>query len=203
MVQVRVTSTNRRKVRQSWFHLRRAGLRRDRFGAYTGDLATRRQVERLRDYCGRKHLGFRINNAYGKRGNSYRSLFFRTHAPAFGHYYFCAYCGKLLPEKKVTVDHLYPVGCASRDLKMQKKLKRYHLKGINDPDNLVAACRECNQRKGRNMGRWIRRGKLGRHAWYWELRWAFRLAAVAGIVFLAVWLCLHTGVFREWTAAIR
>ncbi len=187
MIQVRVSGTKYRKARRSWFHLRWIGLRKDRYGAYTGELRGRRQVEKLKRYCEKKRLSFRIDNEYGRRGGSYRSIFFQTHAPAFGNYYFCAYCGRLLPKDRVTVDHLYPVGSASRDLKLQKKLKR-HIRGINDPDNLIAACRACNQKKGTEMGRWIRRGKIGRHAWYWELRWSFRFALAAGVIFLAVWL---------------
>ena len=186
MIQVRVSGTKYRKARRSWFHLRRIGLRKDGSGAYRGDLK-RRQVEKLKQYCEKKRLSFRIDNEYGRRGGSYRSIFFRTHAPAFGNYYFCAYCGRLLPENQVTVDHLYPVGTASQDLKVQKKLKR-RISGINDPDNLVAACRACNQKKGIQTGRWIRRGKIGRHAWYWELRWAFRFALAAGVVFLILWV---------------
>lgn len=190
MIRIRITGTNRRKVSRSWMRLRMWGLRKDRYGAYTGTVS-RRRVEKLRAYCERVHLRFRIDNEFGRRGGSYRSVFFRTHAPAFGRYYFCAYCGRLLPKRKVTVDHLYPVGSAARDLKMQKKLRRIHLSGINDPENLVAACRGCNQKKGKQMGRWIRKGKLGRHAWYWELRWAFRIVLAAGLLALLIYILMR------------
>jgi 5-methylcytosine-specific restriction endonuclease McrA len=185
-----VRSTNRRDVRGAWFHLRNLGLEEDRYGSYVGELSSERAVQKLKRYCERKHLSFHIDNAYGNRGGSYRSIFFRTHPPAFGHYYFCAYCGKLLPAKKVTVDHLYPVGSASRDPHMQKKLwKRFS--GINDPDNLVASCEECNRRKGENTGAWIRRGRRGRHAWYWELRWAFRIAFISAGAGLGIYALIR------------
>ena len=180
---VKVKSTKYRKAGRSWFRLRRFGLRKDRFGAYTGTIRGRRKLDRLAAYCDRKRLFFRIDNEYGKRGGVYRTIFFRTHRPVFFGCYFCAYCGRLLTKRAVTVDHLYPVGTAYRDPEMQKQLRSLHISGINDPDNLVAACRKCNQEKGKKMGAWIRRGRIGRHQWIWLLRWTLRLMIAA--VFIA------------------
>lgn len=44
----------------------------------------------------------------------------------------CRYCGATAPDAKLTVDHVTPVA----------------LGGSDSPDNLVAACRDCNYGKG-------------------------------------------------------
>ena len=186
---VRIKSTRHRPVWRSHFYLRRAGLQKDRFGNYAGTVSSKRKLLKLRAYCERKRLYFRIDNSYGSRGGSYRAIFFRTHRPAIGNRYFCAYCGKLLTEKNVTVDHLYPVGTAYKDPDMQKRLKKLHLSGINDPKNLVAACRTCNQKKGKKMGEWITKGRRGRHAAYWYLRWLLRVMIAAVLIWLVWRLC--------------
>ena len=110
-----------------------------------------RRARKLRAYCEKVHLHFQFWNAYGKRGSSYRKAFFDAHAPIFGDYYFCAYCGRLVRSDKVSVDHLYPVGRAGKSVTMQKLLKKKHFSGVNDPRNLVASCKSCNQKKGKKM----------------------------------------------------
>lgn len=159
------------------FRLRRFGLRRSEDKRYRGTLSERK-MERLREYCRQKHIKFYIDNEYGTRDAGYRARFFRNHAPVFGLFYFCAYCGRPLSKKRVTVDHLYPVAKVSRDPELQKKLKRQGIRELNSEKNLVAACYRCNQAKAAQMGAWIRKGKLGRHAWIWVVRWMLRIAFV-------------------------
>src|SRR5690349_2887498 len=43
----------------------------------------------------------------------------------------CCYCGQMAPDVKLTVDHVVPVS----------------LGGSDKPDNLVAACKDCNAGK--------------------------------------------------------
>ena len=102
-----------------------------------------------------------------KRGSSYRAAFFNNTSPDFFGFYTCAYCGKKLSYSKVTVDHLIPVGAVKRDEKLKKKL---HGKSVNDPSNLVASCLACNQKKGMDTGKWIRKGRLGRHPFYFRVK---------------------------------
>ena len=47
----------------------------------------------------------------------------------------CLYCGKDLPEKELTRDHVVPLSRGGRDIWM----------------NVVTACRRCNQHKGNKM----------------------------------------------------
>jgi 5-methylcytosine-specific restriction endonuclease McrA len=44
----------------------------------------------------------------------------------------CCYCGKYVPKKQRTLDHVHPQGRG----------------GTDTPDNLVLACKSCNSAKG-------------------------------------------------------
>ena len=141
---------------------------------------TKGNYRKIRKYCEKNDLTVRLTNALGRRRADYRRRFFRSHKPDIGKRYICVYCGKWLKREKVSVDHLYPIGQASRDVRLQKKLSRQGIRNINDPKNLVAACQSCNARKANQMGLWILRGKLGRHPGFWLLLYLAGLAAIAG-----------------------
>lgn len=177
------------------FRLRRFGLDRGEGKKYRG-LVTERKLERLKAYCREKHLKFYIDNRYGTRGSSYRARFLRNNDPVLGMFYFCAYCGRPVSKKYVTVDHLYPVAKVSRDPALQKKLRRQGIDDLNSEKNLVPACYRCNQAKAAQMGPWIRKGKIGRHAWVWILRWVLRITLIT-VVGLAVWYLYQQGIFTK------
>lgn len=162
------------------FRLRRFGLDRGEAKKYRG-LISERRLERLKEYCRENHLKFYIDNRYGTRDSGYRARFLKHHDPVLGCFYFCAYCGRPVSVKRVTVDHLYPVAKVSRDPALQKKLRRQGIDDLNSEKNLVPACYRCNQAKAAQMGAWIRRGKIGRHAWIWIIRWVLRLVLVVAI----------------------
>lgn len=119
-----------------------------------------------------------------KRSTTYRKTFFKNTHPAIANRYFCTYCGRLLKKKDVTVDHLYPINVAQKSRRLRRKLKRKGITDINDIQNLVPACKKCNSRKGKRMGIWILRGKLGRHKAYWIARYGIRLMAFAIIMIM-------------------
>lgn len=177
------------------FRLRHFGLDRGEEKKYRGLVAERR-LERIEEYCRQKHLKFYIDNRYGTRGSSYRARFLRHHDPVLGLFYFCAYCGRPVSKKHVTVDHLYPVAKVSRDLALQRKLKRQGIDDLNSEKNLVPACYRCNQKKAAQMGAWIRRGKIGRHAWVWMLRWMMRLVILV-VIGAVVWHMCQQGSFSK------
>ena len=146
-----VVDCRARGILRYHFRLRRFGLDRGDGKKYRG-LVTERKAERLKEYCRQKHLKFYIDNRYGTRGSSYRARFLRHHDPVFGMFYFCAYCGKPVSKKNVTVDHLYPVAKVSRDPALQKKLRRQGIDDLNSERNLVPACYRCNQAKAAQTG---------------------------------------------------
>lgn len=131
------------------------------------------------------HVPCYIDNSYGRRSTTYRREFFERIKPAFGDYYFCSYCGKPVRKNRITVDHLYPVHEARKNIRLQKMLKRRGIHSINDPKNLVPACQKCNQAKSSNMGAWIRKGKIGRIQWLWFVRHAIRIIVVMVIIGIA------------------
>ena len=158
--------------------LTRLGLTDDGID-YSGQV-TKRNFRKLKRYSEKNGLTLRLTNALGRRRADYRRRFFSGHKPDIGNRYICVYCGKWMKREKVTVDHLYPVGCASRDVRLQKKLERQGIRNINDQRNLVASCKSCNARKANQMGLWILRGKLGRHPGFWFLLYMAGMAAIAG-----------------------
>ena len=188
-----VVDCRSRGILRYHFRLRRFGLDRGEGKKYRG-LVTERKLERLKAYCREKHLKFYIDNRYGTRGSSYRARFLRNNDPVLGMFYFCAYCGRPVSKKYVTVDHLYPVAKVSRDPALQKKLRRQGIDDLNSEKNLVPACYRCNQKKAAQMGAWIRKGKIGRDAWVWVLRWMLRIAVLVTIVLAIAYLysTLHT-----------
>ena len=163
--------------------LRRFGLFYAGDDAYSGAIPEKR-ISAIKSFCKTKRLAFRIDNEYGRRSSDYRKVFFQTHKPLIGGIYLCAYCGRPLTRKRLTVDHIYPVGRSKESLKAQKRLKKQGYSGINDPKNLVAACETCNKRKGKNTGTWIIRGKIGQHQKLWIIRWILRLLLIAFIVYI-------------------
>ena len=189
---VSVSPTSRASTWRFWLSLYRLGLRRRGKGVWGGMIPSGRKMEKIRAFCDQKHLHFKIEGAYGTRTANYRQIFFTCKSPAFFGLYFCAYCGRLLSPKHLTVDHLYPIGQASRSLEFQKDLKRKGLRSIDDPANLVAACNRCNRKKSDRTGRWIMKGRLGRHALYWYLRWALRFLLAA----LLIWVCRRAGLWE-------
>ena len=164
-------------------HLKKNGLEWDGLN-YVGYINSDRAVNKLRNYCDRHKLRLKINNSLGTRSSDYRRIFFIYNKPMIGEKYICAYCGRLLKKDKVTVDHLYPVGRASKNLKYQKKLERNGIKNINQPSNLVPACSKCNRMKSSKTGLWIIRGKIGRYKYLWYLRWGMRVTVVITVIFL-------------------
>ena len=152
--------------------------------SWTGDISGG-MYAKLRSYCSAARLKYRIDNGFGERSQSYRETFYKTNPPHFlGRWWFCAYCGRLLSRKTLTVDHLWPVDAAQKDPAVQAKLRRMGCRDVNDHKNLVAACMQCNVKKGAHTGRWTWKGRIGRHPLVWKF---VHLARFAVITAFAVW----------------
>lgn len=175
--------------------LRRLGLVSNENG-FLGRVS-QSKYERIRQYCEAHHLKYRINNPKWERSTDYRHTFFSNNKPYIKDLYFCAYCGRLRSRRYITVDHIYPISVAQKSISLQQKLKRQGIKSINDKNNLVAACRRCNSRKSAKMGLWIIRGKIGKHAWIWELKHAFRISLLISII----WQLTQDGYTQQFLKA--
>ena len=164
--------------------LRSMGLRWD--GESHVGLLSARAYRRAAAYCERERIRYRLDNGFGDRGAGYRRAFFAAHPPhtRAGKYY-CAYCGRKMARRAMTVDHIWPVDAASKDPAVQRRLRRMGCRSVNDPRNLAAACRRCNERKGAKTGWWVARGMIGRHPAVWRARAAARLALAAALAYAA------------------
>ena len=169
------------KTKYYRFRLRRFGLE-TRDGVTWKGRADKRRMKKIECFADRKHLKYYVDNEYGKRSSNYRKTFFANTSPAYGNTYFCAYCGRPVGKRKITVDHLFPVGKVSRDIRLQKRIKRLGIRDVNSAKNLVPACNRCNQEKGTKMGMWVLKGYIGRHQKLWFLRWLIRILVITAIV---------------------
>ena len=154
---------------------------------YSG-IVREKTLHRIKKYCSIHKYRFRIENNLGRRGSDYRRRYFIMNKPVFRDKYICVYCGKLLKKDDVTIDHLYPIGKASKSISYQKKLNRRGLKNINDGKNLVSACYKCNALKGTDTGIWILKGKIGLIYPLWIVRYFFRLVIIVSAFVMLWWL---------------
>lgn len=113
------------------------------------------------------------------RNNKYRTQYIKKHKPVDG-YYRCVYCGKLLTEEEMEVDHVIPVAAAKSSKKARRLLRG---KGVNNSKNLVSACHKCNQKKGTSYGiKWRLRARFGKYTLFWALKYSFYLLLIAAVV---------------------
>lgn len=161
---------------------RRYGLTKSD-GAYRGKLTTKK-YQKLLYFCKKRGISCIANNGFGERSGNYRKNYFENNPPHLFGKYFCAYCGRLLTQDEVTIDHIYPVAVVKKNLELQKRLKKKGYSGVNDTRNLVQACWTCNSIKGKKVGKWIRKGKIGRIWQLWIVRYILRLVFIIAVLFL-------------------
>ena len=123
-----------------------------------------------------------ISNGFSARSKTYRDKAFASWTCLHDGRYRCVYCGKKLKKENVEVDHLYSVGAVRRNPSLQKKLQKAGIKDVNDVKNLVPSCSRCNRKKGAKLGRWIMKGKLGKHQAYWVARDLGRTAVFGALL---------------------
>lgn len=103
------------------------------------------------------------------RNTGYRKEFFDNAKKLGNDHYICAYCGRILPTEKVTVDHIFPVNKMSYSRKTRLVARIFGIKETNEFRNLCAACEKCNSRKRAKTGLWVIRGLIGKHYICWHI----------------------------------
>lgn len=122
----------------------------------------------LKKWCFKKKL--RVVCSMNERSADYRRMFFESgRTKAFKNKYFCAYCGKVLSEDKVCVDHLISVKKTQTVLFYFNLIDKLGFDSVNDVRNLVPACRRCNARKGAKGRLWVLRGLIGQFPVFWAV----------------------------------
>lgn len=143
-----------------------------------------RKVERI---CRRRH--YELERIYPEnlgRSDNYRKKFLEHYPRPFGGYR-CRYCHRRLSDKKMTVDHIYPVYRAKMGKNIWMRLMR--IEDVNDVRNLAPACYRCNSRKGSSAGLWVLKAILGKYRIYWLIRWLIRTGIV--ILLIYVWMIAY------------
>lgn len=121
-----------------------------------------------------------------ERSTDYRQKFFKENNPP----YRCRYCNRILKKDYLVVDHIIPVHAAKTSQRARRILKLRGINSVNDPGNLTASCKRCNEKKGSKMGIWLIRAYLGRYKLYWILRPVIRITGIA----LLLWYLQKMGV---------
>lgn len=133
-----------------------------------------------------------IDRSYA-RSRDYRKKFIEDNPGPWR----CRYCRKLLKEASdMTVDHVIPVAAFNgkswlRGWYYRRKLAKQEIDNVNDPRNLVPACKRCNSRKGQKTGLWVLRADLGAHKAYWIARPFVCLGLVVAGCGLVWWLYVN------------
>lgn len=81
------------------------------------------EIVSIETYCKKYGLRCEVNDNQYKRNNKYRTDYFTNHKPFWHDYYFCIYCGRLLRQEHVTVDHIIPIARVKKDKHLQKYIK--------------------------------------------------------------------------------
>lgn len=133
----------------------------------------------------RKKIPYKAYNEEYARNTNYRGMFFRqTEGP-----YRCRYCNRRLTDDEVIVDHIIPVKQAMNNKKAQRILKRHHIDNVNQLENLVASCTDCNEEKGTQLGQWTKKGFLG----FWKYHFYRLILSIVKILLLTIiiyWLII-------------
>lgn len=137
-----------------------------------------------------------------RRSENYRKKFLSRRKGLFGsRVYVCAYCGKLITERGMQVDHCIPVDAAK-----QSGFTRLYIRvlglfqkpqdradGINGLWNLVPSCPVCNGNKSNQTGFWVIRGMIGR--FLFPLLWY--IGSIAFLWSLGNWILFGQGFLAE------
>lgn len=129
-----------------------------------------------------------------QRSTDYRRQFLKYNNGIFGGgNFFCSYCGRILTPQKMTVDHLIPVNKVKKRGIARIIMKIRGISNINDIDNLIPSCSNCNSRKRDKMGIWIIRGDIGKHTWFWIFKRSLVLAVAVILIYtyrdnIYIWL---------------
>ena len=129
---------------------------------------SRRTSRRTKRKSGLRGLGkqlqrrLRSRRTRYERDSSYRERFIAAYPAPWR----CQYCGAAIPNaSSLEVDHLVSVDAAQKSPLARLLLHAIGAKSVNDLENLVPACHDCNSRKGAKTGLWTLRGLLGGHRW--------------------------------------
>lgn len=126
----------------------------------------------------RKEIRYKAYNEEYARNSNYRGMFLRqTEGP-----YRCRYCNKRLSEDEIIVDHVVPVKQAIHNKKAQRILRYHGIENVNQLENLVAACENCNEEKGTQLGQWTKKGFLG----FWKYHIYRIIISIIKIVILSI-----------------
>ena len=130
-----------------------------------------------------------------ERSEDYRYRYILNHPGAFGKFYMCPYCGRIMTRNSMQVDHIVSVNLANRHRAYRILVPN---DDINNIRNLTASCPECNNRKSDSGGGWIFLGRFGKYIF--TLIWLVLLLACFAFVLCCVSETLQRGFLIPYVA---
>lgn len=153
-------------------------------GKYVIQLDDKNEIETMKTLLESYHTKYQSYPNNYLRSRDYRKKFFDENPPIFKNYYICAYCGRILKKKDVTVDHIISIRKAQKSKVLQFILRLVRINDINDTKNLTASCERCNKKKGQKLSlSYVIRGILGRKSWYWIIYYLLIIVILIIIIF--------------------
>lgn len=153
-------------------------------GKYMIQLDDENEIETMKTLLESYHTKYQSYPNNYLRSRDYRKKFFDENHPIFKNYYICAYCGRFLKKKDVTVDHIISIRKAQKSKVLQFILRLVRINDINDTKNLTASCERCNKKKGQKLSlSYVIRGILGRKSWYWLIYYLLIIVILIIIIF--------------------
>lgn len=147
-------------------------------------MSNQNSIDNIKHYCHDNGLICFVYSKNHLRDNHYRDNYFKKNSPLFNKYYICAYCFKIVPKEKITVDHIISVKKAKSNTYYQGLMNRLKITNVNDEKNLVACCQNCNSKKGKKGGLWVIRGFLGKHTLWIMLCYSMMFIVIINFIWL-------------------
>lgn len=133
-----------------------------------------------------------------ERSDDYRYRFIKAHPGAFGKFYLCPYCGRIVLRKTMQVDHIVSINLANKHRAYRVLVPNGD---INSVHNLTASCPQCNNRKSDSGGGWIFLGRFGTILFLCV--WAMLLAFMLWFMLGAMTGRIERGFLLPYVAALR
>lgn len=163
-------------------------------------------INEIYRFCKRKHLHFECIDDRYVRSTDYRKKFISQYEKKNGKYYRCAYCGKRLTERSMTVDHIIPIDKVQHQKSYRRLMKLAGIYDINDIHNLAPACERCNKKKGRELKGYFLKGITGRtYSGVVKRRWIKAVLSICIIAAIVAFLfyMFHTELTGYFTQCIE
>lgn len=137
-------------------------------------------VPAIEEWCFER--GLEVETPYSRVSPDYRKRFWLAERSNLRwHRLRCVYCGRMVHQKRLIVDHLIDAKHVRKSKFYLWLLRKWECESVSDVRNLVPCCKFCHYFKDEDAGIWVIKGLLGRYRVFWAAIWILRLALLIGV----------------------